>query len=40
MGYVYLHKRKNNGEPFYIGISEKDDDGYGRSKTKKGRNQH
>ena len=37
MAYVYLHKTKNDGTPFYIGISSKDD-GYSRSKNKKGRN--
>jgi len=37
MAYVYLHKTKNDGTPFYIGISSKDD-GYSRSKSKKGRN--
>ena len=37
MAYVYLHKTKNDGTPFYIGISSKDD-GYSRSKNKKRRN--
>lgn len=25
MAYVYIHKRKNNNEIFYVGVSEKDD---------------
>lgn len=37
MAYVYIHKTKDEGKPFYIGISEKKN-GYNRAKNKRGRN--
>lgn len=37
MAYVYLHKTKDDGNPFYVGIG-KNESGYGRAKCKKGRN--
>lgn len=38
MAYVYLHKTKGEGNPFYIGIGKNESNNYGRAKAKKGRN--
>ena len=37
MAYVYIHKTKDDGTPFYIGISN-NDDGYKRAQNTKRRN--
>lgn len=38
MGYIYRHVRKDNGETFYIGLSNSKIKGYGRSRKKFNRN--
>jgi hypothetical protein len=40
MAYVYLHKTKDEGTPFYIGISSVESKKYHRANSDRGRNQY